>query len=130
MNTFHQHDWCAVAKAIKRVTTQKINIVFFYQTQLELVLKVTLRCSGVEELEVAIRRGIHDCLLNFKHKNETTVTNKTTERRGGRRFISHIVTCAKTSIIEGVVDQGINTLRLDWLGSVFILPNTRSQKIS
>ena len=40
-----------------------------------------------------------------------TVPNKTTEIRGGRRFLSHIVSCANTSLIVGVVDQGINTLK-------------------
>ena len=38
------------------------------------------------------------------------VPNETIERRGERRFLSHIVTCENTSLIEGVVDQGTNTL--------------------
>ena len=37
--------------------------------------------------------------------------NKTTERRGGRRFFLHMVTCANTSIIVGVVDKGIDALK-------------------
>ena len=93
-------------------------------------MKVALRYSGVEDTEVAILRGIHECLLRLKQKTKTTVPNETTERRGGRRFISHIVTCANTSLIGEVVDQGINNLRRDWLGSIFILLNTRSPKIS
>ena len=44
-------------------------------------------------------------------KPRQTVPNKTTERRGGRHFPLHIVACADTSLIVGVVDQGINTLK-------------------
>ena len=44
-------------------------------------------------------------------KPRQTSPKKTKERRGGRRFLSHIVTCANTSLIVGVVDQGINTLK-------------------
>ena len=44
-------------------------------------------------------------------KTRQTVPNKTTERRGGRRFLSYIVTCANTSLIVGVVDQSIDTLK-------------------
>ena len=39
------------------------------------------------------------------------VPNETTERRGGRRFLLHIFTCSNTSLIVGVVDQGIDTLK-------------------
>ena len=45
-------------------------------------------------------------------KPRQTVPNETTERRGGQQFLSHIVTCATTSLIIGVVDQSINTLKL------------------
>ena len=46
------------------------------------------------------------------------VLNEKTERRGGRRFLLHVVTCTKTSLIGGVVDQDINILRerLDRIG--------------
>ena len=104
--------------------------MFVYYTQLEIALKVALRYSLVEELEVTILKGIFNCLLRFKHQIETMVPNKSIERRGGRRFLSNIVPCANTSIIEGVVDQGIDTLRRYWLGSVFLIPNTRSPKRS
>ena len=43
-------------------------------------------------------------------KPRKMVPNETTERRGGRRFLSHIVICANTPLIVGVVDQGIDTL--------------------
>ena len=51
-------------------------------------------------------------------KPRQTVPNETTERRGGRQFLLHIFTCSNTSLIVGVVDQGIDTLkaRLDWIG--------------
>ena len=45
-------------------------------------------------------------------KPRQTVTDETTERSGGLKFLSHIVTCAKTSLIVGVVDQDINTLKV------------------
>ena len=57
-------------------------------------------------------------------KLRQAVLNKTTERRGGRLFLLHIVTCAETSLIEVVVYQGIDNLMQDWLGWVFILPKT------
>ena len=44
-------------------------------------------------------------------KPRQAVLNETTERRGGRWFFSHIVTSANTSLIVGVVDQGIDTLK-------------------
>ena len=44
-------------------------------------------------------------------KRRQTVPNKKIERRGGRQFFSHIVTCANTSLIIGVVDQGIDSLK-------------------
>ena len=51
-------------------------------------------------------------------KPRQVVPNEITERRGGRRFISHIVTCANISLFVGVVDQGIDTLKaiLDRIG--------------
>ena len=47
-----------------------------------------------------------------------TVPNKTIEIRGVRQFLLHIFICANTSLIVGVVDQGINTLKaiLDRIG--------------
>ena len=44
-------------------------------------------------------------------KPRQTVPNKTAERRGVRMFLSHIFTCANTSLIVVVVDQGIDTLK-------------------
>ena len=44
-------------------------------------------------------------------KPRQTVPKETTRRRGGQRFLSHIVTCANTSLIVGVADQGIDTLK-------------------
>ena len=93
-------------------------------------MKVELCYSQVEDIEVAFLRGICDCPPPLNQKNETVVPNETTERRGGRRFLSKIFTCENTSLIVGVIDQGINTLRRNWIGSVFILPNTISPKSS
>ena len=74
-------------------------------------MKVALHYSQVEELEVAFLRDIYDWLLRFKQKTEKAVLNKTTERRGVQRFLLQMVSCENTSIIEGVVDKGIDTLR-------------------
>ena len=49
------------------------------------------------------------CALSSKPGK--TVPNETTERRWGKRFLLHIVTCASPSLIVGVVDQGIDTLK-------------------
>ena len=117
-------------RTLQELQHNKGRLYLFYQTQLEISLKDELRYSQVEELEAEILRGIRDCLSRFKKKTETTVPNKTTEQRGGRRFLLHIVTFADTSLIEGMADQVIDTLRLDWLGSVFILPKNRLPKIS
>ena len=46
-------------------------------------MKVALRYSQVEELEVTFLRGICDWLWRFNKKTETTVPNKTTEIREG-----------------------------------------------
>ena len=75
-----------------------------YQTQLDLALKAALRYSWVEELEVAFLRGIRDWLLRFNQQTEKAFSNETTGRIGGQRFILHILTCANTSLIVGVVD--------------------------
>ena len=82
--------------------TTKIEF-FVYQNQIEIASKVALHYSRVEGIEVPILRGICDCLLRVKNQTETTVPNKETAIRGGRRFLSHIVTCANTPLIEGVV---------------------------
>ena len=87
-----------------------------YQNQIELALKVSLRYSRVEELEVAFLRGIRDWISRFKQKTETAVLNNTTERRGEQLFLSHIFTFANTPLFEGVVDQGIDNLRRDRIG--------------
>ena len=70
-----------------------------------------LRYSQVQELEVTILRGICVCLLLFNQKTETTVLNATTERRGGQRFLLHIITYTKKSLSKGLVDQSFDTLK-------------------
>ena len=77
-------------------------------------MKVALHYSRVVGLEVAFLRGISDWILRFKHQTKTEAPNETIERIGGQRFLSHILTCATTSYIEGVVGQGIYILRARW----------------
>ena len=45
-------------------------------------------------------------------KPRQTVPNEKIERRGRRRFLSHIFTCANTLLIVGFVDKGIDTLKV------------------
>ena len=57
-------------RPLQELQHYKGRLVLVYQTQLELALKVALRYSRVEEIEVAFLRGICDWISLFKQKTK------------------------------------------------------------
>ena len=74
-------------------------------------MKVALYCSQVEELEVAFLGGIHDWLSRFNQQTKTNGSKQDNIKKRGTTVFSHIVTCVKTSLIVGVFDKYIDTLK-------------------
>ena len=75
-------------RPLQELQRDKGGLFLVYQTQLDIALKVALRYSRVEELEVVSLRVICDWLSRFKQKTKTDGSERDNiEKRGriGRR---------------------------------------------